>query len=118
MTLLAAVILLSSWPQFRGPDASGRGDGANLPDAWSAADGRNIAWKTAIPGLAHSSPIVWGDRVFVTTAISSRKDATYSPDPRSRTTATPPSASCRSGWTSRRSPPRGSGLHAMLERHG
>jgi outer membrane protein assembly factor BamB len=80
MTLmLAAMILLSSWPQFRGPDASGRGDGANLPDAWSVADGKNIAWKTPIPGLAHSSPIVWGDRVFVTTAISSRKDASFKP---------------------------------------
>ncbi len=80
MTLmLAAVILLSNWPQFRGPEASGRGDGAKLPDAWSAVDGRNIAWKTPIPGLAHSSPIVWGDRVFVTTAISSRKDATFKP---------------------------------------
>jgi len=67
------------WPQFRGPDASGRGDGANLPDTWSATDGKGIAWKTPIPGLAHSSPIVWGDRVFVTTAISSRKDASFKP---------------------------------------
>ena len=69
----------SYWPQFRGPNASGRGDGANLPDTWSAADGKGIAWKTPIPGLAHSSPIVWGDRVFVTTAISSRKDASFKP---------------------------------------
>jgi outer membrane protein assembly factor BamB len=67
------------WPQFRGPNASGRGDGANLPDTWSAADGKGIAWKTPIPGLAHSSPIVWGDRVFVTTAISSRQDASFKP---------------------------------------
>jgi outer membrane protein assembly factor BamB len=69
----------SRWPQFRGPNASGRADGANLPDTWSAADGKGIAWKTPIPGLAHSSPIVWGDRVFVTTAISSRKDASFKP---------------------------------------
>jgi outer membrane protein assembly factor BamB len=82
MTPLVAALLLAvatQWPQFRGPSASGRGDGANLPDTWSAADGKGIAWKTAIPGLAHSSPIVWGDRVFVTTAISSRKDATFKP---------------------------------------
>ncbi len=77
--LIAALILGSSWPQFRGPNASGRGDGANLPDTWSAASGKGIAWKTPIPGLAHSSPIVWGDRVFVTTAISSRKDASFKP---------------------------------------
>jgi outer membrane protein assembly factor BamB len=77
--LIAALILGSSWPQFRGPNASGRGDGANLPDTWSAVDGKGIAWKTPIPGLAHSSPIVWGDRVFVTTAISSSKDASFKP---------------------------------------
>jgi outer membrane protein assembly factor BamB len=82
MNLIAAVLLLAAathWPQFRGPSASGRGDGANLPDTWSAADGKGIAWRTAIPGLAHSSPIVWGDRVFVTTAISSRTDASFKP---------------------------------------
>ena len=38
---------------------------------WDVENGNNIAWKTAIPGLANSSPIVWGDRVFVTTAITS-----------------------------------------------
>ena len=81
MRLLAAAAIVASihWPQFRGPDASGRADGALLPDRWSAAEGTNIAWKTRIPGLAHSSPIVWGDRVFVTTAISSRGDATFKP---------------------------------------
>jgi outer membrane protein assembly factor BamB len=79
--VLAAVTLaaLPQWPQFRGPLASGRGDGAGLPDTWSAADRRHIAWRTEVQGLAHSSPIVWGDRVFVTTAISSRKDATFKP---------------------------------------
>ena len=68
-----------AWPQFRGQGANGVADGAHLPDTWSAADGKNIAWRTRIPGLAHSSPVVWGDRVFVTTAISSRKDATFKP---------------------------------------
>ena len=83
MHLAALVLVLAAavpqWPQFRGPQASGRADGAGLPDTWSAADAKNIAWRTPIPGLAHSSPIVWGDRVFVTTAISSRKDATFKP---------------------------------------
>ena len=81
MRLLAAAVLAAAvhWPQFRGPDASGRADGATLPDTWSAVEGRGIAWKTRIPGLAHSSPIVWGDRVFLTTAISSRGDATFKP---------------------------------------
>jgi outer membrane protein assembly factor BamB len=81
MRLLVAGLIAAAahWPQFRGPAASGRGDGAGLPDTWSAVDGRGIAWKTRIPGLAHSSPIAWGDRVFVTTAISSRPDATFKP---------------------------------------
>ena len=59
------------WPQFRGPAASGIGDGSKPPVHWDAAKGTNIVWKTEIPGLAVSSPIVWGDRIFVTTAISS-----------------------------------------------
>ena len=68
-----------SWPSFRGPQASGVADGQQLPDRWDGATGENILWRTPIPGLAHSSPIVWGDTVFVTTAISSRKDATFKP---------------------------------------
>jgi outer membrane protein assembly factor BamB len=68
-----------SWPSFRGPNASGVADGQNLPDTWSLDTGENILWKIPIPGLAHSSPIVWGDRLFVTTAISSRPDATFVP---------------------------------------
>lgn len=59
------------WPSFRGPGASGVADGKPLPLSWSVESGENIKWKTPIPGLAHSSPIVWGDRVFVTTAVSS-----------------------------------------------
>ena len=67
------------WPQFRGRDARGVADGAKLPDSWDASSGRNVLWKTRIPGLAHSSPVVWGDQVFVTTAISSRPDASFKP---------------------------------------
>ena len=68
-----------SWPSFRGPNASGVGDGQHLPDRWDVKTGENVLWRTAIPGLAHSSPVVWGDRVFVTTAISSRPGATFKP---------------------------------------
>ncbi|HKY04984.1 MAG TPA: PQQ-binding-like beta-propeller repeat protein [Blastocatellia bacterium] len=59
------------WPSFRGSFASGVADGLPTPTSWSAEKSQNLKWKTAIPGLAHSSPIVWGDRVFITTAISS-----------------------------------------------
>ena len=68
-----------SWPSFRGPNASGIASGQNLPEKWNAKTGENILWKTPVPGLAHSSPIVWGDRVFVTTAISGRGNATFKP---------------------------------------
>ncbi len=57
-----------SWPSFRGPQASGVQDGHATPAAWDVAKKENVRWSTEIPGLAHSSPIVWGERVFVTTA--------------------------------------------------
>jgi outer membrane protein assembly factor BamB len=68
-----------SWPSFRGPHASGVAEGQNLPDKWDGKTGENILWHTSIPGLAHSSPIVWGNRVFVTSAISSDPKASFRP---------------------------------------
>ena len=68
-----------SWGSFRGPNAAGIAENQNLPDAWNGETGENILWKTTIPGLAHSSPAVWGDRVFVTSAISSDEGATFRP---------------------------------------
>jgi outer membrane protein assembly factor BamB len=68
-----------SWPSFRGPRASGVADGQHLPDEWNGTTGKNILWRTAIPGLGHSSPAVWGDRIFVTTAVSSRGKDTFKP---------------------------------------
>ena len=67
-----------NWPSFRGPAASGVAEKQSLPDRWDGK-GQNILWRTPIPGLAHSSPIVWGDRIFVSTAISSRAGATFRP---------------------------------------
>jgi outer membrane protein assembly factor BamB len=64
----AVAAFAQNWPQFRGEKAAGVADGQNLPSDW------NIVWKTEIPGLGHSSTIVWGDRVFLTTAISSDKN--------------------------------------------
>jgi len=68
-----------SWPSFRGPHASGVAEGQNLPDEWNGKTGQNILWHTSIPGLAHSSPVVWGNRIFVTTAISSDPKASFRP---------------------------------------
>lgn len=76
-TVLAVLVCLAAprldaqhWPSFRGPSGSGVADRQQLPDSWDAAAGVNVRWRTEIPGLAHSSPIAWGDRVFVTTAVS------------------------------------------------
>lgn len=71
--------MAGEWPSFRGEAASGVSDGQNLPDRWDGENGTSIRWKTSIPGLAHSSPIVWGDRIFVTTAVSSQPGATFKP---------------------------------------
>lgn len=59
------------WPSFRGKQAGGVADGFPLPTNWNIETGEHIKWKTPIPGLAHSSPIIWGDRIFVTSAVSS-----------------------------------------------
>jgi outer membrane protein assembly factor BamB len=66
-----------NWPQFRGEFAAGIADEENVPESWDGNSGENIKWKTAIPGLAHSSPIVWGDKLFITSAISSKGEATF-----------------------------------------
>jgi outer membrane protein assembly factor BamB len=66
-----------SWPSFRGALASGVADGQKLPDRWDVTTGENILWRVRVPGLAHSSPVVWGDRLFVTTAISSDPKAGF-----------------------------------------
>ncbi len=81
MPILAWLITCASasgqhWPSFRGPNASGVADGHPAPVKWNATSGESVLWKTPIPGIAVSSPIVWGDRVFVSTAVSSDPNAT------------------------------------------
>lgn len=77
-TVIALVLFLSAipanaqnWSSFRGNNASGVADGRKIPATWSVDKSQNIIWKTSIPGFSHASPIVWGNRVFVITAISS-----------------------------------------------
>lgn len=65
----------SNWPRFRGPGARGLAEGASTPASWDLAQGRNILWTTPVPGLAHSSPVVWGDSVFLTSAIAAAGEA-------------------------------------------
>jgi hypothetical protein len=68
--LLTVAPLLAAdgnWPQWRGPRGDGTTDENGFPTRWSATE--NVRWKTPIPGRGHSSPIVWGERVFVTSAM-------------------------------------------------
>lgn len=80
LVLLAPPLSAADWPSFRGPQASGVDAAAKPapgPLTWDGEKGSNVKWKTAIPGLANSSPVIWGDRVFVTTAVSNEANPVY-----------------------------------------
>ena len=66
-----------NWSAFRGDGAAGNGDGQHAVTEWDVATGKNIKWKTPIPGIATASPIVWGNRIFTTTAVSKGGDNTF-----------------------------------------
>jgi outer membrane protein assembly factor BamB len=72
----ASVAEAKPWPSFRGPGASGVADGQHPPTTWDVGRGVNVLWKTPIQGLGHSCPVVWGRRVFVTTAVGTNPDPT------------------------------------------
>ncbi|HXV76271.1 MAG TPA: PQQ-binding-like beta-propeller repeat protein, partial [Candidatus Polarisedimenticolaceae bacterium] len=59
-----------NWPAFRGVNRDGIGDGAEPPADFDPRTGAGVAWRVELPGLGNSSPVVWGDRVFVTTAVA------------------------------------------------
>jgi outer membrane protein assembly factor BamB len=80
ISILLTVTLLNSnagasgganWPQWRGPDGQGVSVETGLPTEWS--DAKNVKWKTAIAGRGHSSPIVWGKKIFLTSNIDGEK---------------------------------------------
>ncbi|MBN2216919.1 MAG: PQQ-binding-like beta-propeller repeat protein [Pirellulales bacterium] len=63
-----------NWPRFRGPRADGIAAYENLPTTWDAVSGKNIAWKTPVPLPGNNSPIVWGDRIFLSGADRQRRE--------------------------------------------
>jgi outer membrane protein assembly factor BamB len=78
--MMAAVLLwaghwgrAANWPQYRGPDARGLDESQPLPTHWNVETGANIRWQTPLPGLAHASPIAWGDRAYIATAVKPGK---------------------------------------------
>ncbi len=75
----ASAAAAQNWPRFRGPSGSGIADAQPLPTVWDETKGQGLLWKAPIPGVGHSSPVVWGDRVFLITAISSAAQSQYNP---------------------------------------
>src|SRR5688572_33108507 len=69
--LLFVSLPISDWPQFRGPTGQGVSEEKGLPLTWS--ENKNIRWKMAIPGKGWSSPVVQGDRIWLTTATEEGK---------------------------------------------
>ena len=63
---LITSVSAANWPAFRGPDGSGVADEKNLPLRWSTNE--NVAWRVPLPDRGNSTPIVWGERVFITQA--------------------------------------------------
>ena len=92
---LALFAAQNDWPQWRGlnNDGMARGD---APTEWS--DTKNIAWRVEIPGRGHSSPVIWGDKVFLTTAVqATAASASAAPSPNPATTPAPASQQRRQG---------------------
>jgi outer membrane protein assembly factor BamB len=67
-------IRAEQWPSFRGNNADGLSTGKAAPTTWNIDDGTNVKWRTPIPGLSHSSPIIWDDAIFVTAAVNTARD--------------------------------------------
>ena len=67
---VAGLIRAENWPGWRGPSGDGISAGKSIPTKWSSTE--NIAWKIAVPGEGHSSPIVWGDKVFLTSSLTEK----------------------------------------------
>ena len=71
---------LANWPQFRGPLASGVAPQGDPPTEWSET--KNVRWKVAVPGVGSSTPVIWGDKVFLLTAIETERKDPALPDPK------------------------------------
>lgn len=67
LLLLASAFATENWPEWRGPDGQGRCTSEALPTSWSETQG--VTWKTPLPGRGHSTPVIWGDKIWLTTAL-------------------------------------------------
>ena len=71
LLVLNSALLAAPWPEWRGADGSGISSETDLPLTWSATE--NVKWKVALPERGNSTPIVWGDRVFITQAVGDER---------------------------------------------
>ena len=71
VVVLSHVARAENWPQFRGPDGQGHATTTNLPTSWSETE--NVTWKVPLPGEGWSSPVVWGEQIWLTTALEGGK---------------------------------------------
>jgi outer membrane protein assembly factor BamB len=77
LALSSITINAQNWPAFRGANASGVAEGAKPPVTWDVEKSTNVLWRTAIPGLSHASPIVWGNQIYLITAVSADAKAGF-----------------------------------------
>lgn len=75
LAVSGAILSADDWPSFRGPGARGVAEGKAAPLSWDVPAGKGVKWRIPVPGLAHSSPIVWGNQVCLATAVSSAASA-------------------------------------------
>ena len=69
LTAFSEQIQAAQWNQFRGSGSQGLDTSRTTPISWNVESGKNVLWKAPVPGLAHSAPIIWDDRIYITTAI-------------------------------------------------
>lgn len=69
-TFIIPSAVADNWPGWRGPRGDGTSAESGVPVEWDGTTGQNIAWKVAVPGAGHSQPVVWNDRIFLTTCIT------------------------------------------------
>ncbi len=68
--LLCTTLTADQWPQFRGPDGMGHSAAVGVPTEWS--ESHNVAWKTPIEGTGWSSPVIWDNQIWITTATDEK----------------------------------------------
>jgi hypothetical protein len=70
ITAATSLAQTGNWPQWRGPLANGHSPERGVPVRW---DAKSIVWKTPLPGNGQSTPVIWGDRMFLTSALQQGK---------------------------------------------